>query len=74
MNKDEEFQPSLFGSNAEATTASSAEQTRGTPLVDRSPLLLLAINLYAARDAFGHGDRFRSVALSSAAFVIRTLP
>jgi hypothetical protein len=41
---------------------------------DRQLLLLLAVNLCAARDAFGHDDRSRGVAVCSAAFVLRTLP
>ncbi|HEX3679107.1 MAG TPA: hypothetical protein VHU90_05245 [Galbitalea sp.] len=40
---------------------------------DRQPLLLLAVNFYAARDAFGHDDRFRGSADSGASFVLRTL-
>ena len=36
------------------------------------PLLLLTVNLYTARDAFGHGDRSQGLASTGASFVLRT--
>jgi hypothetical protein len=37
-------------------------------------LLLPAVNLYAARDACGHGDWSRGLAVCSVSFVLRTPP
>jgi hypothetical protein len=40
----------------------------------RTALALLAIDLYAARDVVGHGDRSRCLTLVGTAFELRTPP